>query len=306
MQVSRYVFTLNNWTENELQQLISLGEAIEDNQPTSPKYLIFGKEVGESGTPHLQGFVVFKRSLRIVAAKQILGRRAHLEPARGNNQQASDYCKKDGDFTEYGSIVSRQGTRTDFADFKTWVLEQPHKPTASLIAAEFPSLFIRYGRILEWVDLIYPIRFDVRGDLRPWQRHLESDLIQQPDDRKIIFVVDPVGGSGKSWFIKYWITKYPDLTQTLSVGKRDDLAYSIDESRRYFMFDLPRSSGGFLQYTILEQLKDRVVYSPKYGSRTKYLTHTPHVVVFTNEQPDPTKLSADRYIIITTSFEDPV
>ena len=54
----------------------------------------------------------------------------------------------------------------------------------------------------------------------------------------------------------------------------------------------------FLQYTILEQLKDRMVYSPKYNSMMKYMQFVPHVVVFCNEQPNMTAMSEDRYEII--------
>jgi len=45
-------------------------------------------------------------------------------------------------------------------------------------------------------------------------------------------------------------------------------------------------------------LKDRFVFSPKYDSKTKWLSNQPHVVVFMNEHPDMTKLSHDRYRII--------
>jgi hypothetical protein len=110
-------------------------------------------------------------------------------------------------------------------------------------------------------------------------------------NRKIIFVVDPTGGSGKSWFVRWWLSTNGELTQVLSIGKRDDLAYAIDESKKFFLFDIPRSQSEFFQYSVVEKLKDRMVFSPKYGSRTKMLQHCPHVVVFMNEEPDRNKLA---------------
>lgn len=63
--------------------------------------MVYGKEVGESGTPHLQGYVYYGtlKSFKQVQ-KQIP--RAHIEVQRGSFDQAIDYCKKDGSFEERG------------------------------------------------------------------------------------------------------------------------------------------------------------------------------------------------------------
>lgn len=57
------------------------------------KYLVYQKEFGEQGTPHLQGYVIFNSEQRLAALKK-LNSGAHWEPRRGSHEDASHYCKK--------------------------------------------------------------------------------------------------------------------------------------------------------------------------------------------------------------------
>lgn len=292
-QGTRCCFTLNNYTDDEVTNLKRFG------QGQRCTYLVFGREVGEEGTPHLQGFAVFATNQRLNSAKRNLGsQRYHLEAPDGTNLQCANYCKKDGDFEEYGTLPGPVGRTNRFDDLKEWVVAQPSKPSAKQVANAFPSLYIQYGPVMEWIDHIYPTAGPGDVSLRGHQRELEQRLEQEPNDREVIFVVDPTGGTGKSFFVKYMLRKYPDVVQRLSIGKRDDLAYAIDESKSVFLFDVPRSQSEFLQYSILEQLKDGMIFSTKYQSRSKSLPGNSHVVVFMNEQPDRNKLSQDRYVVI--------
>jgi len=85
----RWTFTLNNYTEEEYSKLISIFST--DNT----KYII-GKEVGDKGTPHLQGYVEF---LERVRAKSYIGnKRIHWEIARAARYLNVIYCSKDGNF----------------------------------------------------------------------------------------------------------------------------------------------------------------------------------------------------------------
>ena len=128
---------------------------------------------------------------------------------------------------------------------------------------------------------------------------LESELDSDPDDRSIIFYVDTEGNKGKTWFQRYYMSKHPDKVQVLSGGKRDDIAHSVEKTKSTFFFNIPRGGMEYLPYTILEQMKDQMVYSPKYSSQMKYLSKCPHVVVFCNEQPMMDRMSEDRYVIRT-------
>jgi len=294
----RWCFTINNPTDDHEQ---SLGEAGEHERVL---YLVFGRETAESGTPHFQGFVVFRQQTRRNKVKSILGGNPHLEVTRGTSSQAADYCKKDGEFEEFGQLPSsEQGKRNDINEFVDWVKTVDPLPSLDDIAVRFPSLWLKYhNRLSELLYILRPPSGLVPESAEPrpgWQRELSERLTLDPDDRHIEFIIDETGKTGKSWMTRYYMTHYPDKVQVLRVGKRDDLALAIDPSKSIFFFDIPRGNMSFLQYSILESLKDRIVFSPKFHSTSKIMRHYSHVIVFGNEPPDISALSEDRYKIIT-------
>jgi len=75
-------------------------------------YLVYGFEVGEEGTPHIQGYVQFKKRLRFNQVKQMVGGRAHLDEEYQNSTPVANqtYCKKDGNFREFGQLQHKSGT----------------------------------------------------------------------------------------------------------------------------------------------------------------------------------------------------
>lgn len=297
-QCKRWVFTLNNPTDDEVTHLTSNVETFE--------YLVFGREQGESGTPHLQGFFILKTKLRLRQVKLLISQRAHFEVCRGTPQQAAEYCKKDGDFEEFGQLSSSQGKRSDWERLKDWIVTLETYPSTRDLWERHPSLMGRYSDgVYRMLEALGPKPLLVDGELRDWQRELYGQLDGEPDDRKVIFVVDPLGGMGKSWFVRYLISKKPDDVQRLSSGKRDDLAHAINPEKRIFVFDIPRTQLEYMQYSVLEQLKDQLVFSPKYDSRNKMLHHKCHVMVLCNEEPDLSKMTHDRYNIIRPPHPDP-
>lgn len=297
--IKRWIIVVNNWTDDELQ-------ALQESASTLWQYLIIAKEVGESGTPHLQCFGILKNKRRRRQVSQLPGlSRAHLEMARGTNKEASDYCKKTPDYDEYGELPASQGKRNEFERFREWLIEQDSRPTDAEVFIEFPSLYGRYRQNLQHImDIVIPRPRLVpeNAQLRQWQQRLD-DLVR-PDghfnhhDRRVFVVVDQLGNSGKSFMTRWWLSDIDIKSQVLMVGKRDDLACAIDPQNELFVFDIPRGELQYFQWSIVEQLKNGVVFSPKYQSGTKFLRNGPAtVVVFTNEEPDRTKLSTDRWCV---------
>lgn len=115
-----WCFTINNPTDADRSAVAGVynsGAAV---------YIVYGDEQGESGTPHIQGYVRFKSPKALAAVQRILGGRAHLEVGRGNDQQNRDYIigpytSPDGSKTkpfnelavEFGEMQIGQGKRTD-------------------------------------------------------------------------------------------------------------------------------------------------------------------------------------------------
>ena len=96
-----WVFTLNNYSE---QDVARLRECFGDE--TTYQYAVFGREVGKCGTRHLQGAVccTSRRSLQYV--RRTIDQQAHFEIMRGTSAQAAEYCKKDGQYEEFGTLPS--------------------------------------------------------------------------------------------------------------------------------------------------------------------------------------------------------
>lgn len=89
----RWCFTFNNYTEKDYILLKNTFSA------KSISYII-GKEVGEEGTPHLQGYIEAKKRLRWSEFK--LPKAIHWEKCKGSRIENLKYCSKDRDYDTSG------------------------------------------------------------------------------------------------------------------------------------------------------------------------------------------------------------
>lgn len=110
-----YSFTLNNYTTEEYDFI----------EKIKCKYIIYGQEIGEQGTPHIQGFVIFNNAKTFSAAKRSISPRSHIEQCKGTPYDNFVYCSKDGNYVERGDRPEKvgQGNRGDLQDIKKMVAQ---------------------------------------------------------------------------------------------------------------------------------------------------------------------------------------
>lgn len=172
-----WCFTLNNPT---IAEEIYLKTWLEHGAD----FLIFGRERGENGVYHFQGYVELTNRQRLSGVRK-LSKRAHWEPRRGSQRECIEYCKKDGDFFETGVPTSdRQGKRNDLQCIK------------EKLDGGASALDIANEHFSKWV--IYRRSFDAYVGLKDSPRH-------RPNLR--VFLLCGASGSGKS---SYCFTRHPD------------------------------------------------------------------------------------------------
>lgn len=82
-------------------------------------YLVFGREISESGTEHIQGYVSFLERKTLSQVRQLIPT-AHWEVMRGTPTQASQYCKKEKNFLEKGEMPLAQTEKGHSASLEQW------------------------------------------------------------------------------------------------------------------------------------------------------------------------------------------
>ena len=286
MRGTNWCFTLNNYTTDEQVAIAAL-------YPEKVSYLLYGRETGEEGTPHLQGYFVSKTRIRLGSAK-ILIPRAHFEVAKGTPEENFDYCTKDEDYEQFGDLPAKKGSRNDLQNFKEAVQSgvlslKELRETHSDVLAKYP----RFAR--EYLVDNMPEPELQNHPLRDWQGELYSALQQSPDDRLVRFIVDLKGNAGKTWFAKYYVAKHENA-QYMEMAKKADMAYALRPEIRVLFVNITRQQVEYMNYSFLESVKDGLVFSNKYESGLKRLGKC-HVVILMNQHPDMNLLSSDRYHI---------
>ena len=160
--------------------------------------------------------------------------------------------------------------------------------------------------------------FENKSNYFPWQKDLynkifnDDDSLKPIEDRKIISIVDPIGKSGKSTFVKYLCYKREDFVK-LSYGTSMQLRSAILNvgSKKCYLIDLPRTTGAYDKkddiLSVIEDLKNGHLTSPMYGKYSNMLMDPPIVIVFSNIFFPYDSLSADRWdcYLIKSSSDSP-
>nr|UVZ21334.2 replication-associated protein [Pigeon circovirus] len=236
----RWCFTLNNPTEEEIKSL--------DTWLVSDfHYAIVGKEVGEQGTPHLQGFVHLKQKKRLTQLKQLF-KRAHWEKARGSDEDNEKYCSKEGNVLLTLGIPAK-GNRSDLSEAVAAV--KAGRAMAE-VARDFSEIYVKYGRGL---------------------RDLKLLIGQQPRDFKTeVIVITGPPGCGKS----RWAAEYPGSKFYKMKGEWWD---GYDHQEVVIIDDFY----GWLPFCELLRVTDR--YPHKVPVKGAFVEFTSRVIIVTSNSP---------------------
>lgn len=290
MAARNYCFTVNNPLEDVPLEF-----------PSTVKYAVYQLECGAQGTKHYQGYMELDKPHTMTAVKKWEGvwEKAHLEKRLGTRDQARAYCMKadsrvlgpweHGEFTGHGA-----GSRTDLAEVRDAILAGMSR---NEVMMNYVDVLAKYPRFIDTcVQAGVKLRAKKIEDFQPrqWQEELLDVLLGEPSEREVIWVVDPVGNSGKSYLSKYMVQELGAFY--CNGGKATDIVYSYG-GERIAIFDYVRDSKEYVNYGVIEQVKNGMMFNAKYESCLKFCD-VPHVVVFSNFEPDRSKFSADRWKVI--------
>lgn len=255
-----------------------------------------GQEVGESGTPHLQGCVVDKRrpEKRVLEAWITADHpdcKPHFETCR-NQHKGLLYCVKEGrartNYPPARDVIEMDKGLPPFSDTPPGQTEPPNCPPPA------DSVSTGTGR-----------RDTTPNSTPGWHEQLHHRLLGQTR-RTVTVLIDPQGNLGKSWFAARSYRRYPG---TIVVGstKLADLAMLIGRALskgkpvRRIVFDIPRTlEAKFVSYSAIESVKNGLLTHAK-GCGDEcgiYQFPSPQVIVFTNQDLDYTRMSTDRWDLL--------
>ncbi|GAC77753.1 replication protein, partial [uncultured marine virus] len=131
-----WCFTINNPSEEPISF-------------TGATYYVYQLEKGESGTPHIQGYVYYAKTRRFGAVRAEMPAGCHVELARGSPASNRAYCTKDdgrlSEPVEWGTIPS-PGSRTDLAAVQVSI---DAGATVDEVRCEHYLTYIKYQRALD-------------------------------------------------------------------------------------------------------------------------------------------------------------
>lgn len=138
-RVRRFSLTLNNYTDFDVKKF----------QTLKAKFKMFGKETGDSNTPHLQAYIEFDNKYTIKGVQKLFSShwgeksRWAVFVSKGSGPQNYEYCSKQGDFWEEGTRPKGQGKRSDLEQVGQKCIDGAN---VREIAMEHPKSFIQYSR----------------------------------------------------------------------------------------------------------------------------------------------------------------
>lgn len=293
-----YFLTLNNYTtvEDELFQSLLKDKTLH--------YITFGYEIGtKNKVPHIHSLLNYKNPKAWKAIKKLFPR-ADIRIPR-DVAAVMEYCQKDGNYKEAGKKpLSKKAAGTIGAKAgHTKIKELINQGKTYLeIFDEIGDQAIRYKRSIEQTIGLKKIQIEkdaakaemLKAKLREWQADVLK-LLEQQDERKILWIFDKEGNHGKTWLAKYLLATKDAMY--VDNSKKADAAYAWD-GQDYIVFDFTRQQEEHINYGTIEGLKNGIIFSSKYESTTKYSKKIIKIIIMANWKPNVGALSMDRWQLI--------
>ena len=149
--------------------------------------------------------------------------------------------------------------------------------------------------------------------LKPWQMELLKH-IDNPSDRKILWVQGEKCGEGKTWFQKY-VQSLLGRRRVVAGGinihsNSASIAHALSKrplaTTDIFLFNIgkARNREQEVNYSFIEDLKDGNVFASKYDSKELMIKVPNIVMVFSNSTPDVEELARDRWEIFSIENDE--
>ena len=149
--------------------------------------------------------------------------------------------------------------------------------------------------------------------LKPWQMELMKH-IDNPSDRKILWVQGEKCGEGKTWFQKY-VQSLLGRRRVVAGGinihsNSASIAHALSKrplaTTDIFLFNIgkARNREQEVNYSFIEDLKDGNVFASKYDSKELMIKVPNIVMVFSNSTPDVKELARDRWEIFSIENDE--
>lgn len=137
--------------------------------------------------------------------------------------------------------------------------------------------------------------------LHPWQAKL-MEITAKPTDREVYWVCGYKGNEGKTWFQNYLETFYgfSRVSRLDLCNKTSNIHHALSkrplQTTDIFLFNDTRAGGETGQnYVVLEHIKDGCALTSKYSSKLITFKTPNMIIVFSNNSPHTSYLSADRW-----------
>lgn len=234
-------------------------------------HYIFQLERGASGRLHYQGYI-------------------HLP--KGERQRPAGLAQQLSTQGLYGIHVSASSTAGQAA-LRTYCLKDETRVSGPWTDRDAKPLTPDESKRLQLIDFAH---------FYPWQRYIYDCITSEPAcDRKINWIVDARGCSGKSSLGKYLAAHSKALLLPYVDAK--DCLYLVSQQHKpaaAYIFDLTRTKPASISaadtYACMESIKNGYIVSTKYVPKTT-LAPPAHVWVLANQPPQWDALSKDRWSV---------